>query len=140
MIRGRVTNLNISQGEYARTGQQVFALVGLNGTSSPISRPTSATSGRACPWTSFCSYPGRRFSGTVEGIGWAVHSSDDPDVGVLPNVKPSLNWVRLAQRVPVRIRLEPPDEEQPYRMGMTAVVTLLEPGDSAAPPKPGPRP
>jgi len=70
------------------------------------------------------SYPGRHFQGTVEGTGWAVLPQNVNNVGVLPNVAPTLNWVRLAQRIPVRIRLEPPDPERPYRMGMTAVVTL----------------
>jgi len=51
-------------------------------------------------------------------------------VGVLPDVQPTLNWVRLAQRIPVRIELEPPHPDQPYRMGMTAVVTVQ--GDGAA--------
>ena len=70
------------------------------------------------------SYPSRRFRGTVQGIGWAVLSQDARTEGVLPDVKPSLNWARLAQRIPVRIELEPPDPERPYRMGMTAVVTV----------------
>jgi membrane fusion protein, multidrug efflux system len=47
---------------------------------------------------------------------------------VLPAVKPSLNWARLAQRIPVRIELEAPDPERPYRMGMTAVVTIRRDG------------
>ena len=67
----------------------------------------------------------------MQGIGWAVLSQDARTEGVLPEVQPSLNWVRLAQRIPVRIQLEPPDPEQPYRMGMTAVVTVV--GDRDAP-------
>jgi len=69
-------------------------------------------------------YPNRLFRGTVQGIGWAVRPQDGETVGVLPDVRPTLNWVRLAQRIPVRIVLEPPDPESPYRMGMTAVVTI----------------
>jgi multidrug resistance efflux pump len=53
--------------------------------------------------------------------------------GVVPAVQPTLDWVRLAQRFPVRIRLEPPDPVRPYRMGATAVVTILgPPRDGAA--------
>jgi multidrug resistance efflux pump len=70
------------------------------------------------------SYPNRRFRGTVQGIGWAILSEDARTEGVLPAVKPSLNWARLARRIPVRIQLEAPDPERPYRMGMTAVVTI----------------
>ena len=128
----RVTNLNIAQGEYARMGQQVFALVDRRIWYVVANyQETYLASIRAgMPVDVFLmSYPHRRFRGTVQGIGWAVLSQDSRTEGVLPDVQPSLNWVRLAQRIPVRIELEPPDPALPYRMGMTAVVTVL--GDDA---------
>ena len=124
---GRVTNLNIAQGEYARAGQEVFALVdariwyvlaNFQETYLDSIRPGMAAD------VYLLSYPNRRFSGTVQGIGWAVLSEDARTEGVLPDVRRSLNWARLAQRIPVRIQLEPPDPDRPYRMGMTAVVTI----------------
>jgi multidrug resistance efflux pump len=126
-FRGRVTNLNISKGEYAQAGKQVFALVDTRAwyiianfqeTYLEYIKPGMAAD------IFLLSYPGHRFQGNVEGIGWAVLSPDEETVGVLPSVTPTLNWVRLAQRIPVRIRLEAPDPNKPYRMGMTAVVTL----------------
>ena len=42
----------------------------------------------------------------------------------LPAVRQTLNWVRLANRIPVRILLEERDAERPFRMGTTAVVTI----------------
>ena len=133
-FKARVTNLNIAQGEYAQVGRQVFALVdtrvwyvlaNFQETYLEYIRP-------GMPADVFLlSYPGRRFRGTVEGAGWAVLSDEATTVGVLPNVAPTLNWVRLAQRIPVRIRLEAPDPDRPYRMGMTAVVTL-RPAPAAA--------
>jgi multidrug resistance efflux pump len=129
----RVTNLNIAQGEYARAGEQVFALVDTRAwyvlanfqeTYLDKIRPGMPAD------VYLMSYPQRRFRGTVQGIGWAVLSPDARTVGVLPDVQPSLNWVRLAQRIPVRIELEPPDPQQPYRMGMTAVVTIRGDRDS----------
>ncbi len=123
----RVTNLNISRGEYAQAGKQVFALVDIRAwyvlanfqeTYLEYIQPGMAAD------VFLLSYPGCRFRGTVEGAGWAVLSEDATTVGVLPSVAPTLNWVRLAQRMPVRIRLEPPNAARPYRMGMTAVVTL----------------
>jgi multidrug resistance efflux pump len=59
-----------------------------------------------------------------------VLSPDAKTVGALPDVQPTLNRA-AAQRIPVRIELEPPDPLRPYRMGMTAVVTVL--GEGAAP-------
>lgn len=129
----RVTNLNISRGEYALPGQQVFALVDTRAwyvmanfqeTFLDSIRPDMPVE------VYLMSYPNRRFRGTVQGTGWAVRPQDGVTQGVLPDVKPTLNWVRLAQRIPVRILLEPPDAERPYRMGMTAVVTVR--GDRAA--------
>jgi len=70
------------------------------------------------------SYPNRRFRGTVQGLGWAIAPEDGASVGGLPVVPRTRNWVRLAQRIPVRIKLEAPDPEHPYWMGMTAVVTV----------------
>ncbi len=124
---GRVTNLNIARGEYARTGQQVVALVdartwyvlaNFQETYLDSIRPGMPAD------VYLMSYPDRRFRGTVQGIGWAVLSEDARTEGVLPAVRRSLNWARLAQRIPVRVQLEPPDPERPYRMGMTAVVTI----------------
>jgi multidrug resistance efflux pump len=69
-------------------------------------------------------YPGHRFRGTVQGIGWALYQANGATQQTLPDVKPTLNWIRLAQRFPVRITLEPFDPKYPYRMGgtVTAIV------------------
>jgi membrane fusion protein, multidrug efflux system len=134
----RVTNLNISRGEYARAGEQVFALVDTRAwyvlANFQESYLTSIRPGMDAE-VSLVGYPGQRFHGTVQGIGWAVHPSDDRTVGGLPEVRPTLNWVRFAQRIPVRVRLDPPRPSFPYRMGMSAVVTIL--GEPKAPAPPG---
>ncbi|TMA78896.1 MAG: hypothetical protein E6J74_41220 [Deltaproteobacteria bacterium] len=70
------------------------------------------------------SYPGRRFRGVVQGIGWANKPDEGATAGVLPEVRQTLNWVRLANRFQVRVRLEEHDAERPFRMGTTAVVTI----------------
>ena len=75
------------------------------------------------------SYPGRRFRGVVQGIGWANYPDNGATIGVLPEVPRSLDWVRLASRFPVRILLEERDASRPFRMGTTAVVTIK--GDPA---------
>lgn len=129
----QVTNLNIAQGEYARAGQQVFALVDRR-TWYVLANYQETYLNNIRPGMPvdvyLMSYPNQRFRGTVQGIGWAVLPQDSHTEGVLPDVQPTLNWVRLAQRIPVRIELEPPHPDRPYRMGMTAVVTVQ--GDGAA--------
>lgn len=124
---GWVTNLNIAVGEYANQGEQVFALVddrawyvmaNFRETFLESIRPGDGAE------VYLLAYPGRRFRGTVQGIGWALHQKDGATVGILPAVEPTLNWVRLAQRFPVRIALDERDPERPFRMGATAVVTI----------------
>jgi membrane fusion protein, multidrug efflux system len=135
-----VTNLNLAVGEYARQGQQVFALVD-NRTWYVIAnfRETFMASIRPglAAEVFLLSYPRHPVRGVVQGIGWAVHQQNGATVGVLPAVQPTLDWVRLAQRFPVRIRLEPPVTERPYRMGATAVVTIRgeAASDLGAPPR-----
>jgi multidrug efflux system membrane fusion protein len=70
------------------------------------------------------SYPNRPFRGVVQGIGWATHPEDGGPAGGLPAVARTLNWVRLANRFPVRITLEERDPDRPFRMGASAVVTI----------------
>jgi multidrug efflux system membrane fusion protein len=122
-----VTNLNIAVGEYARQGQQVFALVddrawyvmaNFRETYVDVIKPGMTAE------VYLMSYPNRRFRGVVQGIGWANHPDQGATVGVLPDVPRSLNWVRLASRFPVRILLEERDPQRPFRMGATAVVTI----------------
>jgi membrane fusion protein, multidrug efflux system len=122
-----VTNLNIAVGEYARQGQQVFALVddrawyvmaNFRETYVDVIKPGMTAE------IYLMSYPNRRFRGVVQGIGWANHPDQGATVGVLPDVPRTLNWVRLASRFPVRILLEERDPERPFRMGATAVVTI----------------
>ena len=133
-----VTNLNIAVGEYARQGQQVFALVDNRAWYVLANfRETYMSSIRPGMEAEvyLLSYPRRRFRGVVQGIGWANKPQDGATVGVLPEVQQTLNWVRLANRFQVRIRLDERDAEHPFRMGTTAVVTILGfPGRTASAP------
>jgi membrane fusion protein, multidrug efflux system len=122
-----VTNLNIAVGEYARQGQQVVALVDDRAWYVMANfRETYMASIRPGMQADvyLMSYPNRRFHGVVQGIGWANHPDDGPAGGILPAVPRTLNWVRLANRFPVRIVLDERDPERPFRMGATAVVTI----------------
>jgi len=62
--------------------------------------------------------------GVVQGIGWGVVDQDRINIPrSVPFVERSLNWVRVAQRFPVRIRLENPPQ-QLMRLGASAVVEI----------------
>jgi len=72
-------------------------------------------------------YPGVRFEGVVQGISWGVEQQDgDGSIGAdgLPSVAPTVDWVRMAQRFPVRIALLDDDPGHPFRKGMRATVRI----------------
>ena len=139
---GYVTNLNIAVGEYARQGQQVIALVD-NRAWYVLANFSETYMASIQPGMEaevyLVSYPRRSFRGVVQGIGWANRPEDGATVGVLPEVRRTLNWVRLSNRFQVRVRLEERDPERPFRMGTTAVVTIRgfppRPVATTAPPR-----
>ena len=72
-------------------------------------------------------YPDTPLHGRVESIAWGIAPGDgNPGPNLLPSVKPVFQWIRLAQRMPVRVRLdEPLPEKVKLRVGMTASVRVL---------------
>ena len=124
---GYVTNLNISEGQYANVGQPVLTLVD-DRNWYVLAYFREDLLDRIRPGmpaeVSLLSYPGKRFQGEVQGIGWGLFQRNGATVGGLPNVEETLNWVRLNQRFPVRILLTGRDSAHPFRMGQTAVVTI----------------
>lgn len=124
---GYVTNLNIAVGQYANEGHDVLSLVdNRNWYVIANFRENFLAHIRVGMTTDvfLLAYPGHSFRGHVQGVGWALYQENGATVEGLPAITPTLNWVRLSQRFPVRITLDPPDKEFPYRMGATAVVTV----------------
>lgn len=122
-----VTNLNIASGEYANEGKQVVSLVDnrtwyvmANFRENFLSRIEPGMQAQVY----LISYRNHRFRGVVQGVGWALFQENGATVDGLARVAPTLNWVRLSQRFPVRITLEDRDPKHPFRMGETAVVTI----------------
>ena len=125
----RVTNLTISEGAYAHVGQQVFTLIDArtwwavaNFREGQLQHITPGM--RADVYV--LSKPNVRFSGVVDSIGFGV----TPDADVvgrlttgLPDVQRTLNWVHLASRYPVRVRVENPPSDL-FRISESAVVVI----------------
>ncbi len=71
-------------------------------------------------------YPDTPLDGVVENMGWAIAQQDGaPDADLLPTINPSFDWIRLAQRIPVRIHLTRIPEEVDLRAGTTASVFIV---------------
>jgi membrane fusion protein, multidrug efflux system len=124
---GQVVGLNISEGAYAHAGVEVFSFLDSRKwyvLANFRERELKSIQPGMAAEVYLLSNPDRRFEGTVEGISPAVQSQEDNvEVKGLPFVKRDLNWVRIAQRFPVRIEIKNPDPDI-FRMGTTAVTTI----------------
>jgi len=125
----RVTNLTISEGAYAHVGQQVFTLIDAR-VWWAIGNFREGTLQKIMPGMRADVYvlskPDVRFSGVVDSVGFGV----TPDADVfgtlapgLPDVQRTLNWVHLASRYPVRVRVKEPSPEL-FRVGESAIVVI----------------
>jgi multidrug efflux system membrane fusion protein len=126
----RVTNLTISRGAYAHTGQQVFTLIDTR-VWWAVANFRETQLRRVQPGMHADVYvlsrPNVRYDGIVDSVGFGVQP-DTTLVGPytaagLPDVQRSLNWVHLATRFPVRVRILAPETE-PFRLSESAVVVI----------------
>jgi membrane fusion protein, multidrug efflux system len=122
---GLVVNMNISKGAFARVGVEVFTLVDTR--TWYVVANFRETELRHIPAGApvdlyLQSQPDKHFWGTVVGLGWAVLPENGTSVNGLPRVERSLDWIRLAARFPVRIKVENPDDS--FRIGASAVATV----------------
>ena len=122
---GLVVNMNISNGAFARAGVEVFTLVDTS--TWYVVANFRETQLRHIPADApvdvyLQSQPSKHFRGTVVGLGWAVLPENGTSVNGLPRVERSLDWIRLAARFPIRIKVDNPDDS--FRIGASAVATV----------------
>jgi multidrug resistance efflux pump len=128
-VNGEVTNLVVSEGAYASTGEQIMALVDRD--SYWIAAYFKETQLRHISKgdTAIISLMGNEdlpFTGTVRSVGWGIFVTDGSagqGTALLPSVSPTIDWVRLPQRFPVRIQVYNSGRTE-LRMGQTASVTI----------------
>ncbi len=127
-VDGYVTNLNLRYGSNVVANQPALALVDVN--SYWIDGFFKETSvGKMQPGdkavVTLMSYSGTHIKGYVQSIGWGI-SQQDGSTGyqLLPNVNPTFEWIRLAQRIPVRIHLDEVPENIKLRVGATCSVLV----------------
>ncbi len=124
---GRIVGLTISTGEVVAPSQALFTLINSEEWfASANFREIDLNRIEPGACVTVYSMIDRRvpIRGVVESIGYGVLDADKIDLPrAMPYVQPSLNWVRVAQRFPVRIRLEKPPERL-VRLGASAVVEV----------------
>ena len=106
---GKVTGFHVVAGEYVVTGQPLGSLIDTAGWRA-VADFRETDLGRIRPGDKavvfVMSERNRPIQGEVEGIGWGVRSDEAANVLGLPFVARSLNWVRVAQRFPVTVKLD----------------------------------
>jgi multidrug efflux system membrane fusion protein len=124
---GRVIDLDIAEGEFAATGRRLFTLVDTRKWYVIANFRETALKGIQPGMTAevyLMSDPDRHFTGTVHSIGFGVFPEEGgSSANGLPRVPRSINWVRVAQRFPVRIRVDEPQADL-FRIGASAVAVI----------------
>jgi multidrug resistance efflux pump len=127
-VSGRISNMDLRPGTYVSAGKGVMALVDtaslhVDGyfeetklsrihVGDPVHIKLMGDSGR--------------LTGHVESIAAGIEDRDRGEgSNLLANVTPTFSWVRLAQRIPVRIKLDPLPEGTLLVAGRTATVEIL---------------
>ncbi|MGK9171849.1 HlyD family secretion protein [Yokenella regensburgei] len=126
-VDGWVANLSTRTGNYATAGQPVFALVDSH--SFYVVGYFEETKLRHIhegDAASIVLYSGNvTLQGHVSSIGRAIYDqSVETDSGLLPDIKPNVPWVRLAQRVPVRIHFDAVPSGVTLISGTTCTVSV----------------
>ena len=135
-VNGWVKNLLLQAGSFAMTGRSALTMVDADSfwiegyfeeTQLPrvrVGAPVQAV---------LLAYPRLAVTGRVSGLGRGIDVPDaSPGVQGLPSVNPVFTWVRLAQRIPVRVELTDVPCPIVLSSGLTATVTVLD-GASAPP-------
>jgi RND family efflux transporter MFP subunit len=126
-VNGRVTNLLMRVGDYARSGTSNISIVdtdsywidGYFEETKMANIHVGATADIA-----LMGYA-QHLRGTVQSVTLGISTANAaPSTQGLPDVNPVYTWVRLAQRVPVRIRIEAVPPEVPLVAGMTATIVV----------------
>ena len=79
--------------------------------------------------------------GHVDSIAAGIEDRErNPSSNLLANVNPTFNWVRLAQRIPVRVQLDQVPEDRRLIMGRTASVDVMNVDHLQVSSRPGDQP
>jgi len=127
MVDGRVTNLDLRAGSYAVAGRGAMAVVDENSfyVEGYFEETKLARIHEGDHASVTLMGESRRIGGHVESIALGIADRDrSTSANLLPDVNPTFNWVRLAQRIPVRIHIDAVPEGVRLVAGQTATVEV----------------
>ncbi|MFC0683847.1 efflux RND transporter periplasmic adaptor subunit [Novosphingobium clariflavum] len=126
-VNGTVTNLDLHPGDYVAPGSQAMALIDrdsirVEGYFEETKLPNIHV---GAPVTVVLMGETRQIKGVVESIAAGINDTTRSDSrNLLPSVDPTFTWVRLAQRIPVRVKLTDVPKDVRLIAGRTATVTI----------------
>ncbi|HEY6601338.1 MAG TPA: HlyD family secretion protein [Xanthobacteraceae bacterium] len=128
-VNGFITNLNLAKGTYASQGKPVMALIDSDSyrigayfeeTKIPHIKPGASAE-------IYLMDGSPALQGTVSGISMGITDQDNKDgPELLSSVNPTFTWVRLAQRIPVRVHITYVPPGVLVSAGMTCTVVIKE--------------
>jgi RND family efflux transporter MFP subunit len=130
-VDGYVTNMNTSPGTYVTAGVQLMALVDTSsywiaGYFKESQLPNIKVGQKAI--ITMMGYETEPFEGVVRSLGWGIYVQDgsgNTGTALLPSISPTIDWVRLPQRFPVRMEVMG-QTPVPLRMGQTVSVAMKQ--------------
>jgi RND family efflux transporter MFP subunit len=129
-VNGFVTNLTLDVGQYASVGTKVMALIDSDSyrVTGYFEETKIPAVGPGKPVEIYLMSGGPPLRGHVESLSRGITDRDNP-VGpeLLANVNPTFEWVRLAQRIPVRIHIDDVPAGVLISSGMTCTVVVQVP-------------
>lgn len=127
---GYVTNVTVQKGDYIQAGDNLFALI-QNDRWWVIARYRETVIRRIHIGDkvriTFDLYPDKVFHGIVQSIGWGINrkeTSSEAAQSSLEYLKPTEDWIQIAQRFPVKIVLTDVDPNYPLRIGASAYTYI----------------
>lgn len=125
---GFITNLNLREGNYASKGQSLATLIEKKtfyviGYFEETKIPNLHKEDKV-KISSFSQ--DKIYYGKIEGIGRGIVNQSSDNTGLLPNVQPTIPWVRLAQRVPVRIKITDKLDDLNLISGTTVTIEVID--------------
>ncbi|HHF7367122.1 TPA: efflux RND transporter periplasmic adaptor subunit [Legionella bozemanae] len=124
---GYITNFNLRVGQYIKKGEGLFALIETKQwwvvtryreTALRLIQPGDKAK------IMIDMYPGKVFHGHVDSIGWGINRVQSGNVApsTLMYLEATEDWIRIAQRFPVRIYIDDLSDEYPMRIGASAAT------------------
>jgi multidrug resistance efflux pump len=127
-VDGYITNLSLRLGTQAVANQAALALVDVSTFRvDGFFRENSIGNIRPGDQAviTLMSFPDRPLRGYVDSLGWGIAQQDgSTGEDLLPNISPTFEWIRLAQRIPIRIHLTEVPEGVELRVGTTGSVLV----------------